>query len=790
MGLLSFLSKKRLGDKARAKTQPVDVPPRTVVPEQALAPTISLDLEELRGRPGSSKVVTASNTDLSPDYAAPAPAVPLFREESVERPSTAPNGKASSTAWVSPVALLRKNQVRGAAPPVSFRTPRPSTANPVPAPNSSAGSIRTFTGHSRTNSLLSENGTRSKDLLDAQSEIRPADFKSRVRASGARDYGEDVADRNIGENGIELQSPAVQAFYAQAEADPVLINGGRFAHHKSSSSLSSGYGFRSKMRRNTLTPQGGPVDSISLSDSNSNLVRRRQSVNTYLPPSSVGNESDPTSRRRSGLRVVTNSIMTPKPEKPAWDLSAFPSLGLKTPIVFGPPRTPRLASGTRPSSARPSTEGSPRIPRESLVSARQIATDDAISFSPPLRSPTRSRRGSANGPGTYPRKCHSLQTLQYTYTSPSTTRDPLSDITPLSYPRHRQTRTAKQTVSEGYTTPDPDSVVIDFDIAASPTRSLAPSRSQYLKTPFTIHEAQEEAPDADPAPIVDNIPRTSLFSEGSPVRARSTRGWSVSSATPTASDTSSNPFPRGTHTANTSVDLSSLKKVPSHASSDHLPPAAAVAIADSTFNIDDYLSSDDDSFTAEQPRRPRAEGEEDLLFADTGYGHDFQLPGLCDAFPTTTAPTTQNPDTESPIPFYGPPNTANASRRFILDTAADSDSDASEEESDFIPRPIAAAATPQKTKRLSALCSPAATAAGRNRRRPSFAPIVEEERGGGRVVDVAAAVRLRKETKARRRASGMPTSAAVRRTRAVAVVIRVEAPEGDDEVNYADVEEE
>ncbi|GJC94341.1 hypothetical protein ColKHC_03167 [Colletotrichum higginsianum] len=39
------------------------------------------------------------------------------------------------------------------------------------------------------------------DLLDAQSEIKPSGFQSRVKASGVRDYGEDVADRNIGENG-------------------------------------------------------------------------------------------------------------------------------------------------------------------------------------------------------------------------------------------------------------------------------------------------------------------------------------------------------------------------------------------------------------------------------------------------------------------------------------------------------------------------------------------------------------------------------------------------------------
>ncbi|KAL7807948.1 hypothetical protein V8C44DRAFT_336824 [Trichoderma aethiopicum] len=35
------------------------------------------------------------------------------------------------------------------------------------------------------------------DILDAQGELKSYDFKSRVQASGSRDYGEDVADRNI-----------------------------------------------------------------------------------------------------------------------------------------------------------------------------------------------------------------------------------------------------------------------------------------------------------------------------------------------------------------------------------------------------------------------------------------------------------------------------------------------------------------------------------------------------------------------------------------------------------------
>ncbi|KAJ0345646.1 hypothetical protein COL154_009251 [Colletotrichum chrysophilum] len=58
------------------------------------------------------------------------------------------------------------------------------------------------------------------DILDAQSEIKPSGFQNRVKAAGVRDYGEDVADRNIGENGVDLASAKVQAFYATNGGSP------------------------------------------------------------------------------------------------------------------------------------------------------------------------------------------------------------------------------------------------------------------------------------------------------------------------------------------------------------------------------------------------------------------------------------------------------------------------------------------------------------------------------------------------------------------------------------------
>lgn len=49
------------------------------------------------------------------------------------------------------------------------------------------------------------------DILDAQGEIKPSNFKSRIQASGTRDYGEDVADRNMVET---LASPRPRAVYS------------------------------------------------------------------------------------------------------------------------------------------------------------------------------------------------------------------------------------------------------------------------------------------------------------------------------------------------------------------------------------------------------------------------------------------------------------------------------------------------------------------------------------------------------------------------------------------------
>lgn len=137
-------------------------------------------------------------------------------------------------------------------------------------------------------------------------------------------------------------------------------------------------------------------------------------------------------------------------------------------------------------------------------------------------------------------------------------------------------------------------------------------------------------------------------------RGSSQRNWSLTSDTQSVSSLSTNFFgnrPQSRHTANTSIDVSfqtahafSSVSLPlssargSIYSTDHkgklqlvaddAPPIPGRRATDS-FDVDDCISSDDDSFIAPGRRRQSAD-EEDLLFRDTGYGF-AELPGLHDA---------------------------------------------------------------------------------------------------------------------------------------------------------------
>jgi len=277
--------------------------------------------------------------------------------------------------------------------------------------------------------------------------------------------------------------------------------------------------------------------------------------------------------------------------------------------------------------------------------------------------------------------------------------------------------------------------------------------------------------------------------EDIPPRSSSIRNWSMTSATPTTSSTSSHTFARSAHTANTSVDLSNAypsgrPSSRSSANSGHGRQSFYTArevsasphkVTSPGFNIDDYLSSDDDSFTA--PDRPRAAGEEHLLFKVDGYGMSAsQLPGLLDGM-SAPAPEIRShrPRSCASLPaenlrqaFSYPKTSGRGVRQrkyAIHPNVADDDyydNDLSETLSAdggddallaTIPGLFSGAGHQdgrRHTRRISALGGHR----GHGRYDSVSDQVIEEERL--EKVDIATAVRMRKEAKAKKRALLMP----------------------------------
>lgn len=191
-----------------------------------------------------------------------------------------------------------------------------------------------------------------------------------------------------------------------------------------------------------------------------------------------------------------------------------------------------------------------------------------------------------------------------------------------------------------------------------------------------------------------------------------------------------------------------------------------------------------------EPRRPRGEGEEELLFSDIGYGVDgFQLPGLTDSLPVASSPKAKQLLQHARSSISLPPNYDYDSfgragaRRFILDTAADSEEEEYQSAHDSPPRGL------KGTKRLSAICgSPLrpqnefAAGAPLGQQKGRETDVTADE--GRTKVDVSAAIRLRKENKARNRASGVSTT----RPRKARSALPLGMGLVDDEANHADVE--
>ncbi|QBZ56522.1 hypothetical protein PoMZ_01431 [Pyricularia oryzae] len=680
MGFLSLFSRKRSSSKLSGrllKAQAYDATIASEPPQRGAYPVAGNGPNVLETLSKSAKFKSTQfplHIDIE-DACAPSPLVPRFRGDDVQRPKTAPNGSKSG---VSPTKDSSKRQSTFMGRTLSFRKSR-IISNPTPdLPDSSAtpefaqygqGFVQVFPQtlpslpasspavtspikltHRRTKSMLSDGG-RSVDLLDARSELSPQspDFKTRLEAAGLRSFGEDVADRNIA---ISLDSSHVKAFYTPAaesktrppNRDLPLTSVSKDKPKPLTSSRSAANLTKSPSLR--LFPDQTPLAKISTAakpaKDNSGLLQasatglKRQgslSQGTYVPSGSTSeNVAKNSARMRAqSLHKVTlpKNTSTPSlPDRPAtsWD-----------------PRT---------------DDPSPQVPH--YIPRRQDEDAEGLKKSKiPVATPFR----HSTHPGT---KFHSrFQTYQPKSDSRPGTSSNVGSVPRTSTSAASDPRPSSSRANSGHVLELPASFAVsdgsDWFAGLDDTKS-APSPC------VSISHTHNERP--EPRSVGGRrCPRTqSMFSlsrrsdledisEFVPERTSSRRRWSVASDALSVSSLGSfahTPRPQSVLTPETSIDLgfqvmkksiskTSIRPSQSRGSIYSTNAQGILEIVEDIptengqaqkedFNIDDYVSSDDDSFVA--PRHPRVQDGENLLFRDGRYGIS-QLPGLNHSYTTT-----------------------------------------------------------------------------------------------------------------------------------------------------------
>lgn len=214
----------------------LEAPVRGSYPVAGNGPNVFDEIQRSRAKRDGKRQSTILRTPLADNpIAEPPPDISRWREAAHERPQTAPHNGRPGGGYNNAVAegrtrsgfttrtppafpnAARRNSLQSISRE-SFLPPMPPTPpNPplrdvkayqptkaadmddnVPLPAFTAPFV---TQHQRNSSTMSHKSY--VDLLDAHSNIRPSREASRHRAkaSGVRNYGEDVADRNIAEHG-------------------------------------------------------------------------------------------------------------------------------------------------------------------------------------------------------------------------------------------------------------------------------------------------------------------------------------------------------------------------------------------------------------------------------------------------------------------------------------------------------------------------------------------------------------------------------------------------------------
>ncbi|KAI1153899.1 hypothetical protein F4825DRAFT_227132 [Nemania diffusa] len=662
MGLLNFFSKKSYSNLTQRDSLKTCAYDTTV----ALSPPILGTYPVLGNGNKILEQFQKSHPNLgnvSPSSAqAPSPLIPRLRSDGLDsesRPRTAPSGRPGEVTDI--LSLQSHSRPELPLPPKKkygpYKLPSKLSTNIQASsftakPALSPGLLSTY-----SDSIRSGESTKTKgyvDLLDARSMIKPYDFYSRVQATGARNYGEDVADRNMDERAASLNTSRAQgplSDYADAkwtsaiskhvddDSADELPRVPRIRHSmgsglRSGSTNSDSFPKRTSSRLPPHDAHETPRAMTRTGSARSERAARRKSMPSFSPSSSSeirqgsssarrGKEKDPDlfpdSLRDRALAVTAHEREHTKP-----NISTKRQSLILPHVEQQLRQRPDDADKPLPAIPLPSRDRS----RRRTISHHNALVESRLLVKRQSLQGIRSRSRGEVYEDTYQQKL-SLQGGKAPRDRHSTRRQ-LGSTTDLQDSFYKSLARPL----------DQESQIICLTAKCTDNeREL--DQSNHIRKPSFISISS--------ASILPHEIEASV-----PERASSFRRWSLTSETG-MSTLSSNPFrPQSGHTTSTSVDFSPLfphkypdqsippvpdipflkplESTPEDAStirSEPYPLTAADRPQSSEFYLEDYASSNDSLSTPS-----RGSYEKDLLFSETGYGVSGDqmscLPGLFD----------------------------------------------------------------------------------------------------------------------------------------------------------------
>ncbi|KAI0437307.1 hypothetical protein F4803DRAFT_160845 [Xylaria telfairii] len=674
MGLLTLFSKKSHSDLAQRDTLKTSAYDATVAlepPIRGTYPVLGNGSKILEQFQKSHPNLTTISHNNSPTLS---PLVSRLRRNGpygsdVERPRTAPSSQSGGATGPSSL----QSQPTSELPPLPKKKygpyklpPKLATdiqlSSPSARPTPSPGLASIYSDSIRSSQSGKPRGY--VDLLDAQSRFKPSDFYGRIQATGAKNYGEDVADRNRLEKPTDLEKRKSQesltnhedARWSQIISKDVDDDTDNEPPRRPRIRHSISSGLRSKhSRTRTLDPYPKRTSS-RLPPNDSDEMPKAMSRTASA-------RSERAARRKSMPSFATSASADPRRSS-----SAARRGGGKDTDIFPDSLRDRARAATM--HEREQTKPNISSKRQSLASSH-------------VENQTRQKRSDLEKP---------LPALPPSFKDPSRRRSTTQHnvLVESRLLVKRQSLQGIQSPTRGEIYEDTYQQKISLQGAQLPRDRISARRQLGSTTDFqdSFYKASAQQPDhksqiiASPAKYTDNkgkprqskhIRKQSMISLSSksitahdiqitfPERA-SSRHWSLTSET-AMSTLSSNPFrPQSGHTTSTSIDFSpmfphahpdltippvpdisflkSLQSMPrkTRAMSSPTPSLTSTHKRQSSeFYLEDHVSNDGSTTPS------RGSYEKDLLFTETDYslsGNQISgLPGLFDATIPVSSPT-------------------------------------------------------------------------------------------------------------------------------------------------------